>query len=93
MKNEALFHSESIFKGIEQIIENTRKHVVVDVNTETSFLYWQIGDFINKELLKESRGTYGAKILATVSQELIKLLDQKKLNDGALLHRQLQNRK
>lgn len=52
MKNEALFHSESIFKGIEQIIENARKRDAVYVNTETSFLYWQIGDFINKELLK-----------------------------------------
>ncbi len=67
MKNKALFHSESIFKGIE----NARKRVAVYVNAETSFLYWQIGDFINKELLKESRGTYGAKILATLSQELI----------------------
>ena len=79
MKNKALFHSESIFKGIEQIIENARKRVAVYVNAETSFLYWQIGDFINKELLKESRGTYGAKILATVSQEFNKLLDQNEI--------------
>jgi hypothetical protein len=35
-------------------------------------LYWQIGDFVNKELLKENRGIYGAKILGTLSQDLMK---------------------
>ena len=35
-------------------------------------LYWQIGEYINRELLKEDRGVYGAKILATVSQDLTK---------------------
>jgi hypothetical protein len=77
MKNEALFQSESIFKGIEQLIETAKKRVAVFVNDETTMLYYQIGDYINKELLKEDRGIYGAKILATLSQDLIKLLNQK----------------
>ena len=72
MKNNTLFHSETLFKGIEQLIETARKRVAVFVNAETTMLYWQIGDYINKELLKEDRGIYGAKILATLSQELIR---------------------
>ncbi len=35
-------------------------------------LYWKIGDFVNKELLKENRGIYGKKNLATLSQDLMK---------------------
>jgi len=72
MKNNTLFHSETLFKGIEQLIETARKRVAVFVNVETTMLYWQIGDYINKELLKEDRGIYGAKILATLSQDLIR---------------------
>lgn len=72
MKKEVVLHSEMIFKGIEQLIENARKRVAVFVNAETTLLYWQIGDYINKEFLKEDRGIYGAKILATLSQDLIK---------------------
>ncbi len=69
---EIISHSETLFKGIEQLIETAKRRVAVFVNAETTMLYWQIGDFINKELLKENRGIYGAKILATVSQDLMK---------------------
>ncbi len=72
MKNEIISHSETLFKGIEQLIETARRRVAVFVNAETTMLYWQIGDFVNKELLKENRGVYGAKILATLSQDLMK---------------------
>jgi predicted nuclease of restriction endonuclease-like (RecB) superfamily len=72
MKEEIISNSEALFKGIEQLIETARKRVAVFVNAETTMLYWQIGDYINRELLKEDRGIYGAKILATLSQDLIK---------------------
>lgn len=72
MKEEIISHSEAHFKGIEQLIETARRRVAVFVNAEPTMLYWQIGDYINKELLKEDRGSYGAKILATLSQDLMK---------------------
>lgn len=72
MKNKIISHSETLFKGIEQLIETARKRVAVFVNAETTMLYWRIGDYFNKELLREDRGIYGAKILATVSQDLMK---------------------
>ncbi|WP_332914562.1 PDDEXK nuclease domain-containing protein [Algoriphagus boritolerans] len=72
MKEEIISQSEALFKGIEQLIETARRRVAVFVNAETTMLYWQIGDYINRELLKEDRGIYGAKILATVSQDLMK---------------------
>lgn len=72
MKEEIISHSETLFKGIEQLIETAKRRVAVFVNAETTMLYWQIGDYINKELLREDRGIYGAKILATLSQDLTK---------------------
>jgi len=63
-------HTESIFKGVQSIIENARNKVAVFVNTETTLLYWQIGNYINQQLVNENRAEYGAKIIATLSQQL-----------------------
>lgn len=67
---EIELHSRQLADGIKQIIESARKRVAVFVNSETTMLYWEIGRYINNELLIDNRATYGAKILATVSQEL-----------------------
>ncbi len=44
--------------------------VTVFINAETTLLNWQIGNYINLELILENRAEYGAKILTTMSQEL-----------------------
>ena len=72
MKEEISAHSKALFKGIEQLIASARDRVAIFVNAETTLLYWQIGDYINRELLKGDRGIYGTKILATLSQDLMK---------------------
>ncbi|MBU0764027.1 MAG: hypothetical protein KJ607_04240 [Bacteroidetes bacterium] len=63
-------HTDSIFKGVQSIIENARNKVAVFVNAETTLLYWQVGDYINQQLVHENRAEYRAKILATLSQQL-----------------------
>jgi len=63
-------HSETIYKGVQGIIETARKSVAVFLNAETTMLYWQIGNYINQELIHEQRADYGAKIIATLSQQL-----------------------
>lgn len=60
----------ALLKGIQNIIENARARVAVLVNQETSLLYWNIGHYINEELIISNRADYGAKILATLSQQL-----------------------
>jgi predicted nuclease of restriction endonuclease-like (RecB) superfamily len=67
---EIQIHSDNIFRGIQGIIENARNKVAVFVNSETTFLYWQIGNYINHQLIVENRAEYGDKILATLSQQL-----------------------
>jgi predicted nuclease of restriction endonuclease-like (RecB) superfamily len=59
-----------LFNGIDRLIENARSKVSVMLNTETTLLYWSVGYYINSELKTEERLKYGAKILATLSQQL-----------------------
>ena len=68
--NKIQLHSQQIVDGILHLIEAARKRVAVYVNAQTTLLYFEIGRYINQELLIYTRAQYGAKILATVSQEL-----------------------
>lgn len=68
--NKIQLHSQQIVDGILHLIETARKRVAVYVNAETTLLFFEIGRYINQELLIDTRAQYGAKILATVSQEL-----------------------
>ncbi len=68
--NEIQQNSQQITTGILQLIEQARKQVAVFVNKETSLLYWEIGRYINQEILLHNRAQYGTAIVATVSQQL-----------------------
>src|SRR5690606_7229275 len=56
--------------GVKQLIEAARTRVSIYVNSETTLLYWGIGDYLNREFVGKGRAEYGGQILATVSQEL-----------------------
>lgn len=63
-------NSKLLYVGINRLIENARNRGAVFLNAETTLLYWSIGNFINTELKETDRLEYGAKILATLSQQL-----------------------
>ncbi len=65
----AIFSNE-LFTGIVQLIEQTKQKVAIVLNAETTLLYWNIGYYINENLKINNRLEYGAKILATLSQQL-----------------------
>lgn len=52
------------------MIEKTRRELASSVNTGQTLLYWQIGNRIQKNVLKGERTEYGKEILATLSQTL-----------------------
>jgi predicted nuclease of restriction endonuclease-like (RecB) superfamily len=62
--------SNELFLEIVQFVEQARQKVAVLLNTETTLLYWNIGYYINENLKTNNRLEYGAKILATLSQQL-----------------------
>jgi len=62
--------TNKLFKGIALIIEQAKQKVSVYLNTETTLLYWSIGDFLFRELKQKNQLQYGKQIVATVSQQL-----------------------
>ena len=62
--------SINLFEDVRHLIEKTRDKVASSVNAKITFLYWQIGQRIQTEILKGDRADYGKEILATLSQQL-----------------------
>ncbi len=59
-----------LFNEISKIIEQTKGKVAIYLNAQITLLYWNIGNYILKELKEKDLITYGKNILATLSQEL-----------------------
>jgi len=64
--------SGDLIGDIRSLIETARHNVAVTVNAGLTILYWQIGNRIRQDILKEKRAEYGKEIVATLSQELTK---------------------
>jgi hypothetical protein len=64
--------SSPLLEDLRRMIEETRQGVAATVNAALTLLYWRVGNRINEEILKGERAEYGAEILATVSQELVR---------------------
>jgi len=62
---------KSLFGEIQRLIEESRQHVAVEVNSTITMLYWQIGKRINKEVLKSKRAEYGKQIVTSLSKQLV----------------------
>ncbi len=67
---ETFSKNQDLLRDIRLLIENARNRVAVSVNSETTLLYWNIGDRINSEVLNNQRADYGKQIVATVSRQL-----------------------
>ncbi len=65
-----LKYSYKLFDHIAEIIGRAQKKVAISLNTETTLLYWSIGNYINTDLKVTGQVTYGSRIIATLSQQL-----------------------
>ncbi|NOX46433.1 MAG: DUF1016 domain-containing protein [Chlorobi bacterium] len=63
-------YSNKLFDHIAEIIGRAQKKVAISLNTETTLLYWSIGNYINTDLKATGQVTHGSKIIATLSQQL-----------------------
>lgn len=59
-----------LLNNIKDLIEQSKLTIVQNINYEMSYLYWKIGNIINKNILKEKRAEYGLEIVVTLSREL-----------------------
>ena len=64
--------SGDLTSDIRRLIETARHNVAVTVNAGLTILYWQIGDRIRQDILKEKRADYGEEIISTLSIQLVK---------------------
>lgn len=60
----------TLFKEINDLIICTKQQIIVNINSELSYLYWKIGKRINEEILKNKRAKYGQKLIINLSKEL-----------------------
>ena len=62
--------SGDLIGDIRILIETARHNVAVTVNAGLTILYWQIGNRICQDILKQKRAEYGKEIVATLSRQL-----------------------
>jgi hypothetical protein len=62
--------SDHLYKGVTEIIDNSRTRVAVYVNTHTSMTFWNVGKYIIDDMDYQAYSAYGHNILATLSQTL-----------------------
>lgn len=71
MDNQSLSKiRDNLFHNIVDLVENARHKASVFLNTETTLLYWSIGNYIQTELKQKGQIIYGKEILVSLSQQL-----------------------
>ena len=62
----------SLLKHISKIIDSRKNRAGAYANREVTLMYWEIGRYIGSVMLGGERSEYGRKIVATLSQQLIR---------------------
>ncbi len=72
MKNAAasIKATTALLRDIRAMVQEARSRVAVQVNCETTLLYWNIGKRINNDILDGKRADYGEQIVSTLSIQL-----------------------
>lgn len=63
--------SKNLIIELIDLIDNTKKQVVSQVNSSMTLLFWNVGNRILTHNLKHQRAEYGKQIVVTVSRELV----------------------
>lgn len=59
-----------LLNDLKTIILESKNRVIQSANSILTTMYWEIGNTINQEILKNSRAEYGKSIVVTLSQQL-----------------------
>src|ERR1700754_3415877 len=60
-----------LFNELSQLIEQSQRQVITHANNTLTILFWQIGNRINNEILKNKRAEYAKQIVSTLSTQLM----------------------
>jgi len=61
---------KQLLNDISGLIEQAKRNVSYQINSTVSVLFWQVGNRIKKNILKNKRANYGEEIVVTLSREL-----------------------
>lgn len=61
---------DKLYNDVINLIENTKRKVVSQINTEFVILNWNIGGKIKNELLKNKKPEYGKEVIKELSKRL-----------------------
>jgi len=70
MKETEIAIKNRLFNDIACLIEQAKNKTAIFLNAEITMLYWNIGNYILKELKLKNQITYGKQIIVTLSQDL-----------------------
>lgn len=70
-KTEPALASGALLSELRGLIESARQHVAQTANATLTMLYWQVGQRIRREVLKNERAEYGEQIVLTLSTQLV----------------------
>ena len=62
--------SQVLLSELRELISKAREQTAQAINAGLTLLYWQVGNRIRREILKEKRAEYGAEIVSTLSRQL-----------------------
>jgi hypothetical protein len=68
--NNTKKQSNALFNELSLLIESSQRHLVSEVNSTLTMLFWRIGERINKDILQNKRADYGKEIVVTLSRQL-----------------------
>ena len=63
---------KSLFDDIKTIIEQSKQHISVAVNSTITMLYWRVGNRIKTEILQNKRAEYGKEVIKQLADDLTK---------------------
>jgi len=66
----AVRDSETLLAELRGMILSVRSQVAQAINAGLTMLYWQVGDRIRREILKEKRAAYGEEIVSALGRQL-----------------------
>lgn len=62
--------TKGVFLEIRQLIEISRQQIAVNINSEMTYLYWNIGMQLQTKLIQHERAAYGKKIVVSLAEKL-----------------------
>lgn len=63
-------HAGDLLRDLRALIEQTRERVAQQVNSELVLLYWNIGQRIRQDVLRDERAEYGKQVVETLARQL-----------------------